>query len=205
MKQYPSIPKHLPKRCKVSKFWIFDKLDGSNIRAEWSSKRGFYKFGSRKQLLSGEQGILSKAEHLIREKEDEFTKEFRKARIDRAICFFEFWGNKSFAGNHVANDDHRATLIDISVYKHGFMHPKDFCEFAYCGAFDVPNLIQVGPLTEQLYKDVTNGVLPGMTFEGVVCKGKPDKSGPVMVKVKNQVWIDKVKKNFDPSLWEELL
>lgn len=27
--------------------YAFDKLDGSNIRFEWSRKRGFYKFGTR--------------------------------------------------------------------------------------------------------------------------------------------------------------
>ena len=46
MKQYPSIPglKELEK-LKGRKIYVFDKIDGSNIRAEWNPKKGFYKFG----------------------------------------------------------------------------------------------------------------------------------------------------------------
>ena len=29
----------------------FDKMDGSNLRFEWSKKRGFYKFGSRNVMI----------------------------------------------------------------------------------------------------------------------------------------------------------
>jgi len=44
MKSYPSIP---GKHTNGIPLTVFDKLDGSNIRAEWSKKRGFYKFGTR--------------------------------------------------------------------------------------------------------------------------------------------------------------
>ena len=44
MKQYPTIPKTIQSIDIIA----FDKLDGSNIRAEWNPKKGFYKFGSRK-------------------------------------------------------------------------------------------------------------------------------------------------------------
>jgi hypothetical protein len=113
MKQYPTIPKQL-KKCNATKFWVFDKLDGSNIRAEWSKKRGFYKFGSRKRLLGTDQGILARAEELIRFYEERFTMRFGEFKIDRAICFFEFWGPSSFAGFHKKDDIlHRVSLIDI--------------------------------------------------------------------------------------------
>ena len=47
MKQYPSISGKLVN----TKIYAFDKLDGSNIRGTWSKKRGFYKFGTRTQML----------------------------------------------------------------------------------------------------------------------------------------------------------
>lgn len=37
MKQYPSITTKFSKAKTIA----FDKLDGSNIRAEWSDKKGF--------------------------------------------------------------------------------------------------------------------------------------------------------------------
>lgn len=48
MKYYPSITKEIRHDIYI---YAFDKLDGSNIRAEWNSKRGFYKFGTRNQLM----------------------------------------------------------------------------------------------------------------------------------------------------------
>jgi hypothetical protein len=43
MKTYPSISRDIVGQP----IYAFDKLDGSNIRAEWSKKNGFHKFGSR--------------------------------------------------------------------------------------------------------------------------------------------------------------
>lgn len=55
MKAYPSISTQVDFSLP---YWIFDKIDGSNLRAEFSSKRGFYKFGSRTQLLTPDQEAL---------------------------------------------------------------------------------------------------------------------------------------------------
>ena len=48
MKEYPSIPYRIHGDLDII---AFGKYDGSNIRAEWSQKKGFYKFGTRKRLL----------------------------------------------------------------------------------------------------------------------------------------------------------
>lgn len=79
MKEYPSIPTlptqgsssfaHWKRNNNMSEIYAFDKIDGSNIRAEWSSKRGFYKFGSRNRLLGSDQPIINKAEGLIKAQE----------------------------------------------------------------------------------------------------------------------------------------
>lgn len=62
MKHYPTIPKTVIHDVDVH---VFDKLDGSNIRAEWNPKKGFYKFGSRKQLID-EDTFLGKSIDLIK-------------------------------------------------------------------------------------------------------------------------------------------
>ena len=51
MKQYPSISHDI----RSVQAYAFDKLDGSNIRAEWHPKKGFWKFGSRTRLLGTDQ------------------------------------------------------------------------------------------------------------------------------------------------------
>jgi hypothetical protein len=87
------------------------------------------------------------------------------------------------------------------------MPPEQYCEFIDCALFDYPTLLHKGPIDENFKQQVREGKLSGMTFEGVVCKTKPDRKWgkPVMYKIKNQAWIDKVKANYKPSLWKELL
>lgn len=205
MKQYPTIPKK--PESGPTKFWVFDKLDGSNIRAEWSKKRGFHKFGTRKRLLGTDQGLLAKAQELALAQEADFRTIFMGARIERVVCFFEFWGSKSFAGNHVADDEHKLTLIDIDVYKRGLISPDEFLKMFDTSPIESAALLYCGPIDEELKKQVREGTLAGMTYEGVVCKARPAKrfNKPNMFKIKNQAWIDRVKASFDKSRWEDLL
>jgi hypothetical protein len=74
MKSYPSIPK------KVSEdpVYLFDKLDGSNIRAEWTKKNGFAKFGTRNRLMSPEEPF-GKAIPLIM---DTYAQDLEKIFLD---------------------------------------------------------------------------------------------------------------------------
>ena len=205
MKQYPTITRK--PSGNATKFWAFDKLDGSNIRVEWTKKKGFHKFGSRKRLLGTDQGILASAEQLAYNQEPVFANHFMKEKVDRAICFFEFHGPNSFAGCHDSNDSHELTLIDVAIYKKGPMHPKDFVKSFYNGKFNVPKLLHSGPVDEVFRNSVLRGDLEGMTFEGVVCKAGPDRKGhPLnMFKIKNEDWITKVKAQYDSSRWQELL
>lgn len=45
MKQYPTI-NYWNKGYFGESCYAFEKLDGSNIRAEWSKKQGWHKFGT---------------------------------------------------------------------------------------------------------------------------------------------------------------
>lgn len=122
MKEYPSIPREIDRDLLV---YAFDKLDGSNIRAEWSRKTGFYKFGSRTVLID-EKSSLGEAIGLIRNKyEKGLSKVFRDQRLERAICFFEFFGPNSFAGFHHP-EPHDVVLIDVNPHKKGIDPPVDF-------------------------------------------------------------------------------
>lgn len=201
MKSYTTITKDI---IKGKKIYAFDKLDGSNIRAEWTKKNGFWKFGTRNQLIDvnntrsggkSEEGnnYWAEAVELIRSKyEEELIEIFKKNRWRKVICFFEFYGDRSFAGTHQP-EKHDVLLFDVSVDNHGYLLPKDFMKtFKY---IDTQKLLYYGNANQDFVKSVQEGSLDGMTFEGVVCKGQEFMSPgmPVMFKVKNKAWLDELK------------
>lgn len=195
MKSYPSIP-HYNKISRRNRehlhkgpWYVFDKIDGSCIRAEWSNKSCFYKFGTSGHLIDASTPVFGEAidlilggyEHILEE-------EFPEIEIDRAVVFFEFFGEHSFAGSHV-EEPHEVRLIDINVYKRGFVDPivlQDLQEVIPCAG-----LLAKEPFSEAILEEVGDSVLLGMTFEGVVFKqGSGDKR--IMFKHKSKAWFDKL-------------
>ena len=191
MKQYPSIDTRIRKGVQV---YAFDKLDGSNIRAEWDKKKGFSKFGSRRCLIDESTEILGQAIPLIKTKyEEKLTEIFKKEKFEFVTCYFEFFGPSSFAGNHDVNEEKNVVLFDIDVYKTGILPPKQFLKLTE-GKVEIPNLCHVGNITQEFINEVKNGTLEGMTFEGVICKINPEKKNkaPTMFKVKSNAWFEKL-------------
>lgn len=188
MKEYPSIPAKPDRDLLI---YAFDKIDGSNIRAEWSRKTGFYKFGSRTVLIDSSHDFLGEAPDLIRAKyEAGLADSFKKQRIDRAICFFEFFGPNSFAGQHVA-ESHDVILIDVNPYKKGIDPPSDFIRsYQHLG---IPDCVYTGKANHDFELGIKEGLIPGVTFEGVVCKGVRKGRHLTMFKIKSQAWIDKLR------------
>jgi len=205
MKQYPSISREI---SSAGSYHVFDKLDGSNMRAEWTPKKGFWKFGSRTQLVDISSPLGAKSIPLMQAQEDQIGSILRDMRVEEATCYFEFYGPSSFAGVHNWDEEgFQVTLFDVALFKKGFMSPKEFVK-AFSGKVPTPSLLYVGSVTKELEERVRNGTLPGMTFEGVVCKGAPLKKGypPHMFKIKSQAWIDRVKTKYtDPVELEMLL
>lgn len=204
MKFYPAITKEVRQDIPI---YAFDKLDGSNIRAEWNSKRGFYKFGTRNQLTDEKTMPFGRAIPLLRDKyEQDLGKVFQKQGWKDALCFFEFWGEESFAGNHNFEKTMDITLIDVNPYKQGILEPEPFVRLF--GHLDIPKICYHGYVNTQLFDQVKQSTLPGMTFEGVVCKGASDTNAkaPVMFKIKSKAWLDKLREycKGDESLFERL-
>lgn len=189
MKEYPSIP---TKHYYAPSIIAFDKLDGSNIRAEWTKKNGFSKFGRRNGLLDDSNPILKESVPLIQSKyEQKLTEIFLKERYTKVTCFFEFFGPNSFAGLHDGKDMN-VVLIDVSVHPKGFLSPQEFIK--QFGGVEIPKILHIGKWNKELTDQVNNGTLPNMTFEGVVCKGPPLSPGQnFMFKVKNFAWYKKLK------------
>jgi hypothetical protein len=190
VKTYPSIAyaneSHLP-------IIAFDKLDGSNIRAEWTSKKGWHKFGTRNRLVDETDPIFGRAPGLVQEKYGEsLAQRLRDADIDRAMCFFELWGPSSFAGMHQPTEQLTVTLFDIAPFAQGILEPARFLKLV--DGLDHARVLYEGTVTPEFIESVRAGTLPGMTFEGVVCKAKNDKrtKAPFMFKQKSRAWLDKL-------------
>lgn len=203
MKQYPSIDKEIRQDVYI---YAFDKLDGSNIRAEWNSKKGFYKFGTRTQLTDEKTMPFGRAIPLIKEKyEAALTAIFMELKWKDVLCFFEYWGPSSFAGNHNFEEKMDVILIDVNPLRQGILFPADFIKIF--GHLDIPRVCFEGQVTTELFDQVKQSTLEGMTFEGVVCKGANDKIKlPVMFKIKSNAWLDKLRTicKEDDRLFERL-
>lgn len=204
MKSYPSITKEVRQDLFV---YVFDKIDGSNIRAEWNSKKGFYKFGTRNHLMDEKTMPFGRAIPLLRQKYEEgLTKVFRELNYRDAICFFEYWGRDSFAGNHNFDKPMDITLIDVNPFKQGILNPAEFLE--RFGHLDIAKVCYQGYVTTELFDQVKQSTLPGMSLEGVVCKAANDKytKAPIMFKIKSNAWLQKLKDycGSDDTLFDKL-
>lgn len=190
VKTYPSISYATESRVPIV---AFDKLDGSNIRAEWTSKKGWHKFGTRHRLVDATDPIFGRAPDLVTTKYGEsLAKALKDAGHQRAMCFFELCGPSSFAGMHDLNETLDVTLFDVAPFNQGLLEPDRYLRLV--GDMDHARVLYNGPCTPEFIESVRGSQLPGMTFEGVVCKGTNDKRTkmPIMFKQKSRVWLDKL-------------
>lgn len=182
--------------------YAFDKLDGSNLRFEWSPKRGFYKFGTRNNMIDRSQEQFGFAIDLFLNKYgDGLEKVFKTERIYRNaqnfVCFAELVGTKSEFGWHdYGNDVFDITLIDVNQFKVGLIPPKQFIDdFAHLG---IPEVLYHGNLNKEFVKTVKANAIEGYNMaEGVICKGvTPTKKGGDSLyycKIKTDDWMDRLR------------
>ncbi len=158
-------------------------------------------------MLDSSHPFLGEAPAMLVEKyEKDVTDILNKNRIERAVLFFEYWSENSFAGFH-EDEPHEITLFDIDVYKKGLLPPKEY--LALFGDLDIAKLLYEGNINVPFTESVMNGTLEGMTYEGVICKAKnPNRkiSRPLMFKIKNGAWLErlKIKCGDDERMFEKL-
>lgn len=200
MYQYPSIlgPNKAPHLPCIA----FEKLDGSNLRWEWSRKQGWNKFGTRRHLFDHTDETFAPAIKMFLDKYGDAlvkvvkdSKAYRNA--DKFIAFTEFFGPNSFAGQHLAADEKKLVLFDVEIHKKGLVSPRDFINDF--GHLEIPKVVYEGVLNDSLVADVKAGRYP--VYEGVVCKGG---SGHDlwMRKIKTAAYMARLKQVF-PENWEE--
>ncbi len=192
MLAYPEIPG--PAKAPLGKPCIaFAKYDGSNLRFEWTPKRGWYKFGTRTQLFDARTETYGPAipyflENLGPVVEHQILEQRRYRNIERIVAFAEWFGPNSFAGKHVEGDPMDLQLFDVSLYKRGFMPPREFKDMFH-GLSHIAQVIYEGNLNQSFIDNVRQGVYP--VWEGVVAKGDD-----WMVKIKTNAYLTKLAEVF---------
>jgi hypothetical protein len=193
MKDYPSIPRAIGQAFReIPNAYVFDKLDGTSHRTEWSRSKGWHKHGLRHtrndennplsffaQVPTLFSGILEAPLNAV----------VRKHRWQTVVAFYEFWGPQSLAGFHVAADETHLTLFDVAVDDE-FLDPGEFRKL-----FEdrMPTAAFLGRVnwTRGYVDIVRKGEVEGITSEGVVAKLSTRREY-VRAKAKTQAWIDRV-------------
>lgn len=206
MKDYPSIFRN----PNAGEMYVFDKLDGSNLRFEGVRRKGktweWVKQGTRTRLFDETDPVFGKAIAEFHSKHAFCFAEMALAeRWESAIFFMEFHGPNSFAGWHNPEDTHRLTLIDIAPYKKGILGPKEFLRLVE--QFKVPDsatFLGRYAWNQEFIQQVWEDKVPGVTFEGVV--GKNGESHKLkMFKTKTEKWVKKVRALKSPEEAENLV
>ena len=195
MEQYPSIPGSA--RAPLNKPCIaFYKYDGSNLRWEWTPKKGWDKFGTRRHLFDHTDLQFRQAIPIFMETMAEDLV-YRTKQIvrnpQRITAFTEFFGPNSFAGSHVESDPKELRLFDVYLFQKGMLPVKDFVRF-YGDLPYAAEIVYEGPLNKKFIMDVQKGKYP--VFEGVVAKGSD-----FMVKIKTDEYFVKLR-HHHPRDWE---
>ncbi len=213
MKEYPSIPSAadlLARRPEYlgRPFVAFEKLDGSNIRAEWDRKKGWHLFGSRHRPLDASHPELGRAVGLVLAG---YGEALAKALTDdpafhgagRATAYFEYLGPHSFAGMHApadlrvaSNEPMRVVLIDLNLHKRGLVGAETF--IARLGHLGIPRVVHRGALSPDFIAEVRAGAHGG--GEGVLLKGG-EGHARWMAKVKTDAYLARLKAAFGAG-WE---
>ena len=185
----------------------FDKLDGSNLRFEWNKKREFYKYGSRSVLIDENTEIYGEGVKIFKEKYQEPISKILRDQykdIQSVVCFAEFLGDNSSFGQHIT-EKHDTVLFDISLYKKGFMKPREFIEnFGHLG---IPEIVYKGKLTPQFVYDVQQGhynVKEGVIFKTAI-ENKKHRELLYYCKIKTLRWLEELRSRYgDKAVEEEL-
>jgi hypothetical protein len=166
------------------------------MRAEWSAKRGWYKFGSRHRIFDKSDNHFGHTIKLFKEKYgDSLSKILKEVyKVDGGIAYYEYFGPNSFAGKHLQSDIDNGlmelVLFDINIKKKGFVGPTEFLDIFK----SVPkaHLVYEGLINQVFIEEVKRGKHLSDEAEGVVVKwGEGHKLE--MGKIKTNAWLAKVK------------
>ena len=198
MKSYPSIPSS--KKVSDKHAHVFVKYDGSNIRFEWSPKKGWYKFGTRNRTFDSSNKVYGSVIDLFKTKySDDLEVIIRNQyKGKNVIVFAEWFGSQSIAGRHNQDDPKNLVLFDINIHKQGIISPEEFLD--NFGHLEIAEYLGKEYIDSSFVESVRNGEfdcnsklsIKNKVPEGVICKG--GKGHDLwMCKIKTQSYLDLLK------------
>lgn len=204
MKSYPSIERASFRTPPGRDLFTFDKIDGSNLRFEWTRKRGWWKFGTRERLFDRtDKHFGSAVDVFLKTMAEPLAKFSYDQKWDPLVVFTEFYGERSFAGLHHPEDEKKLALIDVSP-RGGILPPKDFLNIVEKIGFHAPRYLGVRRWNQPFLKMVEDAALEGITLEGVVGKGV-ERDKLVMFKYKTMLWRDAVRNKYETAVALKLI
>jgi hypothetical protein len=219
MKEYNSIPRFWDDgTLKGEQIVAFNKLDGQNFRVKFSpkgaNKNQFTAFGSRRTLVDEKTEGFGDAVKFFNKNYENVLKNIitnnsRKKGVfkgvDEITFFFEWYGNKSFAGFHKEGDEMHLALIDVFLKKKGYIEPNTFIDiFCDDARIETPSVIYIGKLDMNFANSIVSNdwtkedcQYPEVK-EGVVCKRSTLMKGQKlpMCKIKTNWWLTELHNNF---------
>lgn len=202
--------------------WAFNKLDGQNFCAKYSPKlKEFTAFGSKTQSVdeTSEQfgnTVRFFKSNMADELRDIILFNSKKGGLFTGVqeitMFCEWYGENSFSGFHKEGDEMHLALIDVNLFKKGYIEPKPYYKiFSDHTSIELPELIYQGKLTQEFIKSIQENdwTQPGCLYptvkEGVVVKRSTLMKGQrrPQAKVKTKWWMDKLTESY-PERWKEL-
>jgi hypothetical protein len=204
MDDYPSIPRATGMTFfEMDNAYLFDKLDGNQIRAHWSRKSGWYKMGTKERLMDATDLNFGDAVALMEPLKEPIEKILRKERLMEATCYLEMWSALSLAGVHVPGVPKLLTLLDVAVPKRGLIHPRDFVKL-FAGQVPIATFLGREHWTRGFVERVWRGEVEGVTFEGVVGK-TGEGSKRLMSKAKTERWINATHARYDAATAKKIV
>lgn len=196
MKSYPSIPG--PAAAPFGRPCVaFLKYDGSNLRWEWTRKRGFCKCGSRTRLFDASDAQFGEA---VRVFQESYAGPMEKALsddfpgVETATFFTEFFGPSSFAGTHKEGEAKELRLFDVQIHRKGILGPKEFVR-RFGGLPFAAEIVYEGNFNKDFVARVRAGEFGPPGCEGVVAKGG-DGHSLWMAKAKSESYLAKLREVF---------
>ena len=191
MKGYPSIPRSTGQAFfEIPDAYLFDKIDGRNLRVEWTKKAGWHKWGTRHRLFDATDAEFAPAIPLFEITYSEpLAKMATDSRWQRVTVYLEFWQEHSLGGYWQPGEEFHLTLFDIEPYKQCMLGPKEFLRVTK----SIPTAKFLGQTnwTRGIVESVWNGQVEGVTFEGVVAKAG-ERHKLVKAKAKTKKWVDAI-------------
>lgn len=192
MKPYPSIRQGTvgQKYQPMSDAYIFDKLDGRNVRVEWTKKRGWSKWGSRHRLFDGTDPDFAPAIPLFEAiYAESLAKIGTDCRWDGAVAFLELHqGFPSLGGVFDPSLPFQLTLFDIAPFKECIMGPKEFLK-TFADIVPTAKFLGQANYNAEFIGRVRDSTIDGVTLEGIVAKSGTRHTLD-FAKAKTQKWID---------------